>query len=140
MTLGVPGDTVLQTAGCDVMLHLSVNNVHDTYYFFPMYINFFIMKLTILCLVQCPIIFLSKTLNLATISFHYDMQPVTMIYLYYLIWHHFSPCRKFSSSYAGQEKYFTRKIKEMQAHKWNRSEKWLNDYQSSTNFAISELY
>ena len=85
MTLGVPGDTVLQTAGCDVMLHLSVKNVHDTYYFFPMYINFFIMKLTILCLVQCPIIFLSKTLNLATISFHYDMQPVTMIYLYYLI-------------------------------------------------------
>ena len=54
MTLGVPGDTVLQTAGCDVMLHLSVNDVHDTYYFFPMYINFFIMKLTILCLVQCP--------------------------------------------------------------------------------------
>ena len=27
----------------------------------------------------------------------------------------------------------------MQAHKWNRSEKWLNDYQNSTNFAISKL-
>ena len=39
VTLEVPGDTVLESAVSDVMLHLSVNNVHDAYYFFPMYIR-----------------------------------------------------------------------------------------------------